>query len=728
MINERTYFAGLDIDGGFREFIELELLPAIEVPADRFWQGLARIATDLKERNRELLATRDELQSRIDEFHRQTAGKPDHEAYVNFLREIGYVVPVGPAFRIQTRGVDPEIATTAGPQLVVPVSNARFALNAANSRWVSLYDSLYGSDVIDENDGKGSGRRYNPVRGAAVIAFAARFLDDALPLLAGSHTEIGEYRVRRDGDRSELAVVLRDGTVSGLADPSQYVGHDDKGTHTVLLFVNHGLHVEIHIDAEDPVGRDAAGHVSDIVLESALTTIQDFEDSVAAVDAEDKTQVYRNWFGLMEGTLEAGFHKYGRKFERRLAGDRSYVRADGASLTLPGRSLMLVRNVGHLMQTDTVIDADGDEIFEGILDAVVSVACALNDIRGTNRFRNSRTGSVYIVKPKLHGPDEVAFTDMLMSRVEDLLGLDRYTVKIGVMDEERRTTVNLEECIRAVRHRLVFINTGFLDRTGDEIHTSMSAGPVRRKEAIKQEPWIRAYEDRNVDIGIRCGLPGKAQIGKGMWPKTEAMREMVENKHEQLEAGASCAWVPSPTAAALHAMHYHQVDVCECQRRISERGSASLDDILAPPLGNPSYLTHAEVEMELKNNAQSILGYVVRWIDSGVGCSKVPDINGVNLMEDRATLRISSQHIANWLKHGLCTADQVRGIFKHVAAIVDAQNHRNPGYEPMTKDLDASISFHAACALVNEAEHQPNGYTEPVLHRYRRRRKSQGPP
>ncbi len=722
MSTDHVTIASLDVDAGFKSFVDKELLPAIDVPPSRFWEGLATINAELKPLNRALLARRDALQASIDDYHRRTTDW-DHATYTSFLRDIGYLVPQGPEFRIETRNVDREIAGMAGPQLVVPVSNARFAINAANARWVSLYDALYGTDVIDDSDGKAAGANYNAVRGAAVIAYAAGFLDVALPLATGSHAALDAFDLKHDA-AAKLAVRLKDGTLTGLADPSQFLGYGEDGLKTVLLFVNHGLHIEIHVDPTHAVGRHAAGHISDVVLESAITTIQDCEDSVAAVDAADKTQVYRNWFGLMQGTLQTSLYKDGREVTRRLAEDRHYTLPNGELFTLPGRSLMLVRNVGHLMQTDAVIDIDGDEIFEGTLDAVLTVAAALNDIRGTNRLRNSRTGSIYIVKPKMHGPEEVAFTDVLMCRVEDLFGLDRHTIKIGVMDEERRTTVNLAECIRAVRHRLVFINTGFLDRTGDEIHTSMLAGPVLRKDEIKQEPWIRAYENWNVDVGIRCGLPGKAQIGKGMWPKTDEMREMVETKAAQLEAGASCAWVPSPTAAALHAMHYHAVDVAARQRELAQREVALLADLLTPPLDDTHSLSADEILAELENNAQSILGYVVRWVDQGIGCSKVPDINGINLMEDRATLRISSQHIANWLEHGVCSLDQVRRVLERMATVVDEQNAGDPAYESMANDFDASLAYRAAAALVFEGKDQPNGYTEPLLHRFRRKKKA----
>lgn len=715
----------LTVHPTFQAFIEQELLPAIDMAPARFWAGVQHIVETLSPLNQALLDQRQRLQSRIDEYCETNPGKPDPDVYRQFLEDIGYLKAPGPDFRITTANVDPEIATLAGPQLVVPVNNARFALNAANARWGSLYDALYGTDVIDEAGGKERDGDYNPVRGAAVIGYAADFLDRAVPLAGASHREVLRYELDLDGDTAELGIVLDGDRRTGLTDPRQFVAYARGGSSTALLFRQHGLHVELRIDPDSPIGRDARANLADVVLESAVTTIQDCEDSVAAVDAEDKTEVYRNWFGLMQGTLEASFAKGGTTLTRTLSEDRRYTAPDGTPLVLPGRSLMLVRNVGHLMRTDALLDANDDEVFEGILDAIVTVGCALNDIRGRTRLRNSREGSVYIVKPKMHGPVEAAFCNTLMAAVEDLYGLDSNTIKVGVMDEERRTTVNLAECIREVRDRLVFINTGFLDRTGDEIHTSMRAGPMLPKETIKQQAWIRAYEDWNVDIGIRCGLPGKAQIGKGMFPKTDAMREMVDGKQAHPESGASCAWVPSPTAATLHAMHYHYVDVAARQRRLAARALASLDDILTPPLGDPGKLTADAIQAELDNNVQGILGYVVRWIDQGIGCSKVPDIDDVNLMEDRATLRISSQHIANWLLHGVCSEAQVRQTLLRMAAIVDEQNAGDPAYRRMADDPEASLAFEAASALILRGASQPNGYTEPLLHEYRRRRKRQ---
>lgn len=709
-----------------QNFIEQELLPLLDIEPAVFWRGVERVIDEFSPENRELLQIRDDMQEKIDQWHRDIpAGQWNADAYRAFLHEIGYLQRTGEPFRIDTQNVDREIATVAGPQLVVPVSNARFALNAVNARWGSLYDAFYGTDVIPRSGGLEAGMGYNPRRGAMVIARAAEFLDRAFPLKTGSHAAVSEYRVVSKGQSSELAVSLQDGQQTTLARVGQYLGHRAQGARQMILMANHGLHVELHIDAAHPIGRDSPSGLCDIEMEAAVTTIQDCEDSVAAVDAQDKVGVYRNWLGLMRGTLEATFDKGGKPLTRALAPDRAYTAADGGELVLPGRSLMLVRNVGHLMTTDALLDRNGQEVFEGILDAIVTVGCGLVDLRGLGRLRNSRSGSIYIVKPKMHGPEEVAFADRLFGAVEAMYGLDRYTVKIGVMDEERRTTVNLEECIRAVRHRLVFINTGFLDRTGDEIHTSMVAGPMLPKEQIKQQPWITAYEDWNVDTGIRCGLPGRAQIGKGMWPKPDEMREMLDTKAAHPMAGANCAWVPSPTAATLHALHYHEVDVSARQKALASRAMASLEEILSPPFGDPADLDAEVIQSELDNNAQGILGYVVRWIDQGVGCSKVPDINDVGLMEDRATLRISSQHIANWLYHGVCSEAQVRETFMRMARVVDRQNEDDPAYCPMAPDYENSAAFSAACALALEGTRQPNGYTEPLLHEYRRKAKKQ---
>ena len=724
--SDRQLRKGLQVAPAFAHFVESELLPAIGFDADRFWGGLRSIIDDLTPVNRALLDKRAELQQRINAWHeQQPAGQWDHDAYVDFLKEIGYLVPAGQPFSIETQNVDPEIAGVAGPQLVVPVSNSRFALNAANARWGSLYDALYGTDAIPETNGQERAGGYNPVRGAAVIREATAFLDATLPLDGVSHADVNAYGLDH-ADECKLFVASRaNGEAVGLAEPTQFAGYAGEGNRCTYLFRNNGLHIELRIDAEHPIGKEATANLADVILESAVTTIQDCEDSVAAVDADDKVGVYRNWLGLMEAKLEATFEKGSRMMNRALNYDRLFTAPCGDELVLSGRSLMLVRNVGHLMTTDAILDADGNEVFEGMLDAVVTTACAMTDRNRDGRRANSRAGSIYIVKPKMHGPEEAAFTDTLFGRVEELLDLAPYTLKVGVMDEERRTTVNLAECIRAVRHRLVFINTGFLDRTGDEIHTSMRAGPVLRKEAIKAQPWILAYEDQNVDVGIRCGLPGKAQIGKGMWPKPDEMRQMLDTKQAHPEAGANCAWVPSPTAATLHAMHYHAVDVRARQQELAEREPASLDDILTPPLGDPAKLSASEIQQELDNNAQGILGYVVRWIDQGVGCSKVPDIEDVGLMEDRATLRISSQHMANWLAHGVTTKEQVQETFERMAKVVDRQNEGDASYERMSDDFASSIAFKAACALVFEGCEQPNGYTEPLLHQFRRQKKAQ---
>jgi malate synthase len=716
----RTVVGSLHVDPAFFNFVANEVLPGIGIDAGHFWKGFQALIEELAPINRQLLQLRDLMQQQIDDWHGSHLGDAfDHDEYVEFLKSIGYLLEPGEEFRIGTENVDPEIATVAGPQLVVPVSNARFALNAANARWGSLYDALYGTDVIDEAAGKERSGAYNPVRGNAVIAYAQAFLDRAIPLDGAGHADVSAYVM--DGDA--FAAVTDTGPVS-LQNPAAFRGHARDGDAVTYLFENNGLHLEIHTNPDHPIGRDAAANVADVVLESAITTIQDCEDSVAAVDAEDKVNVYRNWLGLMQGKLEASFTKGDKEVMRRLNADRQYTGADRKPLTLSGRSLLLVRNVGHLMTNDAILDGDQNEVFEGIMDAVMTTACALANRKVDDALTNSRFGSIYIVKPKMHGPDEASFTNTLFTRVEELFGIEPNTLKVGVMDEERRTTVNLQECIRAVKDRLVFINTGFLDRTGDEIHTSMHAGAMKPKEAIKLEPWITAYEDWNVDIGIRCGLPGRAQIGKGMWPKPDEMKQMMDTKQAHPEAGANCAWVPSPTAATLHAMHYHFVNVAERQRELASRPMASLHDILTPPLFDPAGLDAKTIQDELDNNAQGILGYVVRWIDQGVGCSKVPDINHVGLMEDRATLRISSQHMANWLLHGIASKEQVTETFRRMAAVVDEQNAGDPSYRRMSDDFDSSIAFHAACDLVFKGCEQPNGYTEPLLHDYRQRLKA----
>ena len=690
----------LQVEPAFNEFVEEELLPAVDFDAGTFWAGFENIIEDLTPVNRELLRKRDDLQRQIDDWHCKRQGAEwQHDEYEAFLKRIGYLQEEGTPFEISTAGVDPEI-TVAGPQLVVPLSNARFALNAANARWRSLYDALYGSDVIADFSGSHRGKTYNPQRGDAVMRYAARFLDGAIPLKNASHADVCGYRVETVWRKAECIATLNDGSEAKLQNSWQFIAYSGREAKRSLLFRNNGLHIEIQIDRDHPVGRVAAANVSDIILEAAVTTIQDCEDSVAAVDAGDKVNIYRNWLGLMQGTLQAYFSKGGKLRRRTLHPDRKFTACDGSLVTLSGRSLMLVRNVGHLMTTNAVIDGNGDEVFEGILDAVITTACALCDTRGNYKLKNSREGSIYIVKPKMHGPQEVQFTDTLLSRVESLFRLEPNTIKVGVMDEERRTTINLRECVRAVRNRLVFINTGFLDRTGDEIHTSIHAGPMLPKEQIKREPWLDAYENRNVEIGIRCGLLGHAQIGKGMWPKPDEMKEMVDTKHAHPAAAASCAWVPSPTAAALHAMYYHEIDVSKRQTEIADRSPVRIENILVPPLADPKDLTPESIQAELDNNAQGILGYVVRWIDQGIGCSKVPNINNVGPMEDHATLRISSQHIANWLLHGVCTEDQVRETLRRMAAVVDRQNANDPVYRRMSPNIDDSIAFRTVCDLV----------------------------
>ncbi len=712
---ERVNRDGLRVDGQLAAFVEQQALPGTGIEPARFWSGLAALARDLAPRNRALLARRDELQAQIDAWHKARANQAlDPAAYRAFLTEIGYLLPEGPDFTIETTGIDPEIASVPGPQLVVPINNARYALNAANARWGSLYDCLYGTDAMGSPPPPGG---YERGRGARVVTRVRVFLDEAFPIQGASHGDVRRYYVK-DGQ------LLVDDLP--LVEPSKFVGYrgNPRAPDAVLLR-NNGLHVELVFDRAHFIGARDQACLADVVIESAVSAIMDCEDSVACVDAEDKVLAYANWLGLMKGDLTETFQKGGQAMTRRLNGDRTYVAPDGSALTLKGRALLWVRNVGHLMTNPAILLPDGSEIPEGLMDAMITVMIALHDLQKTEGPRNATLGSVYVVKPKMHGPEEVAFADETFTRVEEMLGLPRYTVKIGVMDEERRTSVNLKECIRAARHRVAFINTGFLDRTGDEIHTSMEAGPFSRKDFIKRKSWILAYENQNVDIGLECGLAGRAQIGKGMWAMPDLMAAMLQQKIEHPMAGANCAWVPSPTAATLHALHYHKIDVKAVQERLKKGGRrAYVDTVLEIPLASYRRWTPAQITREVENNCQGILGYVVRWIDQGIGCSKVPDMNDVGLMEDRATLRISSQHLANWIHHGIVSEEQVEAALRKMAEMVDRQNAGDPAYVPMAPGFDG-LAFKAAHALVFEGRTQPSGYTEPLLHAYRQQRKAE---
>ncbi|MDA7733504.1 malate synthase G [Candidatus Pelagibacter sp.] len=725
MKEQYTKIHNLSVSYKLLNFINEELLKDTNISSEKFWEGFDKVVHELAPKNKELLKIREDLQKKIDNWHIANKGNEINlEEYKKFLKEIGYLKEVGPDFKIQTNNVDEEITSIAGPQLVVPIMNERYALNAANARWMSLYDSLYGTDIIEQSEDSTS-QRYDPLRGEMVIKYGRDFLEKYFPLENLEWHNITRFKI----DNGSL-IVLKEDTETSLKNKDKFIGHRGEANDpSAIILKNNNLHIEIIIDPNAFSAQQDPAKISDIIVEAAVSTICDNEDSVAAVDADDKVICYRNWLGLMKGDLKSTFEKNGKTYERKLNPDRSYISKDGKGLKLHGRSLLLVRNVGHLMTNSAITLKDGSEIPEGIMDAFITSAACLHDIK---KKGNSRSGSIYIVKPKMHGPDETSFTDLIFTKVEEVLGLEKYTCKIGIMDEERRTSSNLKECIRTLRNRVFFINTGFLDRTGDEMHTSMEAGPMIKKGDMKSSKWIGAYENNNVDIGLQCGLSGRAQIGKGMWAMPDKMKEMMEQKTGHLNAGANCAWVPSPTAAALHALHYHEINIFEKQKEIQKRESAKLDDLLTIPVADRPNWSMEEINSEISNSAQTLLGYVVRWIDHGVGCSKVPDINNVGLMEDRATLRISSQHIANWIHHDICTKSQVMEVMKKMAKIVDDQN-KNDGaytrsgrgsYEMMSENFEQSIAFKTACDLIFKGKEQPSGYTEPLLHLNRLLKKS----